>query len=50
MCYAARGHRFFKLKMVKESVQNALLFIQPLSALVNDSASSRDIHFASLDT
>ena len=54
-CSVARGPRFFKCKMLRESGPYALLLIQFLIALVawslvNDSASSRDIRFTSLDT
>ena len=55
MCSVARGHRFFKWKMLRESRPYAMLLIQLLIALVtwslvNDSASSRDISFTSYDT
>ena len=51
----ARGPRFFKWKMLRESGPYALLLLQLLIALVtwslvNDSASSRDIRFPSYDT
>ena len=54
-CSVARGPRFFKWKMLRESVPYALLFIQLLFALVtwslvNDSASSRNIRFTYFDT
>ena len=53
-CSVARGHRFFKWKMLRESAPYALLLLQLLIALVtwslvNDSASSRDIRFTSFD-
>ena len=45
---------FFKWNMLRESGPYALIFLQLLIALVtwslvNDSASSRDIHFTSFD-
>ena len=49
-CSVARGPRFVKGKMLRESGPYALLFIQLLIALVTDSASSKDICSTSFDT
>ena len=54
-CSVARGPRFFKWKMLRESGPYTLLLLQLLIALVtwslvNASASSRDICFTSFDT
>ena len=54
-CSVARGPRFFKWKMLRESGPYALLLLQLLNALVtwslvNDSSSSRDIRVTSFDT
>ena len=46
-CSVARGPRFFKWKMLIESL---VVCSTTPTALVNDSASSRDIHFTSFDT
>ena len=53
-CSVARGPRFFKWKILRESGPYALLLLQLLIALVtwslvNDSASSRGIRFTSFD-
>ena len=52
MCSVARGPRFLKWKMPRDSGPYALLFLQILILLVtwsllNESASSRDIRFTS---
>ena len=54
-CSVARGPRFFKWKVLRESGPYALLPLQLMNALVtwslvNDSSSSTDIRFTSFDT